>query len=207
MTPIGYPSITEGTSLHIETLIDAAANTRLAVMFYRKGVTRAAIPARLVEPYSFTDGKQDIMVRCYQLQQDDDASLSGWRFFMAHKIDRVEPTTIQFKPRRRISLPTGEVTAQYEPSPHWSDEGRRLYRDLVGDAIADGSISPGERFDISAVKAKCKLKEEDIRFVHASVYHRCLGAVLDDGFIADHELEEIRFLHQAMRMLGWAVGD
>ena len=184
-----------------------AATRRLAVMYYRKGVTRAKIPPRLVEAYTFTEGKQDLMVRCFQLEQDGDAGVSGWRFFMSHKIDRVEPTSIEFKPRRRITLPTGEVCDSFLPSEHWENDGRRVYRDFVGDALADGAIDAGERFDLEGIKQKYKLTPDDIRYVHASVYHRCLGAVLDDGFLTDDEESQIRFLHGAMSSLGWSVGD
>lgn len=194
-------------SEHVTTLIDMASNQRLAIMFYRKGVTRATIPPRLIEPYTFVDGKQDLMIRCYQLEQDGDAAVAGWRFFMAHKIDRVEPTTLPFKPRRRITLPSGEISQEFTPSEHWENDGRRVYRDFVGDALADGVIDPGERFDIEGIKQKYKLTPDDIRYVHASVYHRCLGCVLDDGFVTDDEESQIRFLHGAMRSLGWSVGD
>ena len=94
----------------LSRLVDLAANRRLAVVYYRKGATSATIRPRLVEPYTFVEGRQDLMIRCYQLEHDGDASESGWRFFMSHKIDRVEATAIEFKPRRRITLPSGAAT-------------------------------------------------------------------------------------------------
>lgn len=193
--------------VHLTSLIDAAANTRLAVIYYRKGVTGKRCPPRLVEPYSFAEGKQDVLIRCFQLEQDGNAELSGWRFFMAHKLHAVEVTNLPFRPRRKVVLPTGEVKSFATPEPAWNHEGRLLYRDYVGDAIADGELDPGEIFDLEGLKQKHKLTEADIRFVHASIYHRCLGSVLDDAQFSDEEVQEIRFLHRAMRSLGWAVGD
>jgi len=178
-----------------------------AIIYYRQGVTTSTSKPRLIEPYSFAAGKQDLMVRAYQLEKDGDAEESGWRFFMSHKIAVVEPTNIKFKPRRKIVLPEGKITFSAIPDEHWQAPGRQLYRNIVGDAIADGELSPGEVFDIEGVKYKYKLEMEDIRFVHAAIYARCLNAVLVDGFIEAEEVEEIRFLHDAMRRLGWAVGE
>jgi hypothetical protein len=194
-------------STHIDTLVEMASKNCLAVMYYRKGVTRDKLPARLVEPYSFTEGRQDLMIRCYQVQKDQDADDAGWRFFMAHKIDHVEPTRLAFKPRRRVVLPTGVVTEATSHNPHWATDGRRVYRDLVGDALADGTLDEGERYDLEGVRQKYKLTADDVRFVHASVYHRCLGCVIDDGFLTEHEMDQIRFLHRAMRQLGWSIGE
>lgn len=188
-------------------MIDMASKTCVAVIYYRKGVTNATAPPRLVEPYSFADGKQDLMIRCYQLEKDGDGGESGWRFFMSHKLERVEPTTIQFRPRRKITLPTGEVNVVAAQSPHWELDGRRVYRDLVVEALADGSLNARELFDLEHVKQTYRLTADDIRYVHASVYHRCLGSVLEDGFFAAEEGDQIRFLHRAMKALGWSVGE
>ena len=193
---------------HIQKLVDLSKDSRLAVLYYRKGVTSKKLQPRLIEPYCFADGKQDLMIRAFQLQEGSDTGKAGWRFFMQHKIESVEPTTIQFTPRRKVTLPSGAVTETAAPrSEHWEQPGRREYRDLVGDALADGELDPGEMFDLIGIKQRFKLGLEDIRFVHASVYQRCLETVLDDGFLAEDELDQIRFLHRAMRSLGWAVGD
>lgn len=191
---------------HVDTIVEMARVTRLVVIHYRKGVGKEPLKPRLVEPYAFVQGKQDLMIRCFQLQHGDDAGESGWRFYMAHKIDSAASTSITFKPRRPIKLLTGEVETKITPSEHWT-ESRQRYRDFVGDALADGWIDPSEAVAIKEFKAKHGLTDDDTRFVHASVYHRCLGAVIDDGFITDRELEELRYLHTAMRSLGWAIGE
>ncbi len=194
-------------SEHVETLIRCADQNVLAVLHYRKGVTSASIRPRLVEPYAFREGAQDLMIKCYQLEHDGDGAESGWRFFMSHKIDRAEPTTIRFRPRRKITITSGEVSEASKKNESWDSEGRRLYRDLVGDAMADGFVAPAELLAIEQLREKYKLTDEDIRFVHATVYHRCLGAVTQDGFLADEEVDQIRFLHRVMKALGWSVGD
>jgi hypothetical protein len=194
-------------SEHVTTLIDMASSSCLAVVFYRKGATRSTIRPRLVEPYSFVEGKQDFLINCYQREEAGDCDRCGWRFFMAHKLDAVEPTAVKFRPRRKVTLPSGELHAYAEPSPHWDGEGRKLYRDVVGDALADGELDPGEMFDLHGMRQQHKLTDDDVRFVHASIYHRCLGSVIDDGFVTEQEVEQIRFLHRAMKSLGWCVGD
>ncbi|MFN7019886.1 MAG: WYL domain-containing protein [Phycisphaerales bacterium] len=187
----------------VERLIDQARRRCLAVIYYRKGVRGSGLEPRMIEPYSFVDGRQDLMIRAYQIEP---VEKTGWRFFMAHKIQDVEPTSIPFRPRRKISLPEATISAAFAPNHDWT-EGRKVYRDLVGDALADGELSPDEVFDITDVKQRFALRDQDIRYVHASIYQRCLGSVLDDGFIDADEVEQIRFLHRAMRALGWCVGD
>lgn len=192
---------------HVQTLIDMAGKRFLAVMYYRKGATSNGLKPRLVEPYSFADGQQDLMIRAYQLEHGGNSEEYGWRFFMAHKIDKVEPTRLPFKARRAISLPKGVIAEASRPTVHWKHDGRRAYRDAVSNALADGTIDAGERFDIEKTRQEYDLAPDDVRFVHASLYHRCLGAVLDDGFMSEAEIEQIDFLHRAMRSLGWFVGD
>lgn len=192
---------------HIETLVRMASNQRLAELHYRKGVTGGTIKPRLVEPYHFVQGTQSIMVRCYQLQHGEDASESGWRFFMAHKIHWVEETTIEFRPRRKITLPTGAIAEAFEMKPTWEADGRRAYRDVLSGCLADGTLSTGERCDLHQIVQKYKLTDDDVRFVHASTYHHCLGAVIEDGFVSEKEIADIRFLHDSMHKLGWAVGE
>lgn len=188
-------------------MVDMASRSCCAVVFYRKGVTKETIRPRLVEPYCFSVGKQDMMVKCFQLQHGESTDESGWRFFMAHKIEEVRPTSVKFRPRTKITLPEGGVDEIFTPDPSWGIPGRKDYRDYVGDALADGVVDAGERFDIEGIKQRYKLSIDDVRFVHASIYHRCLGAVLDDGFVTPVEIDQIRFLHQTMRNLGWCVGD
>lgn len=191
---------------HIDTIVEMARRSNLAVIYYRKGISRGVAKPRLVEPYAFVQGKQDLMIRCFQLQHGEDDEESGWRFFMSHKIEGADITSIPFKARRPIKLPSGEVDTKTSLDEHWT-ESRQLYRDIVADALADGWIDPSEAVALKEFKTKHGLTDDDTRFVHASVYHRCLGAVLDDGFVTVREQEEIRFLHTAMRSLGWAVGE
>lgn len=185
----------------VQTLIRLARGHRVAELYYRKGATDHTIKPRLIEAYNWTEGKQDIMVRAYQIAPEE-----GWRFFMVHKIARVGDGGVDFHPRKPVSLPDGVVTEAYEPSPHWEDP-RRAYRDLVSDALADGKIDRDEAAAINKFVSESGLTEADKRYVHASLYHRCLGAVLDDGFLDDVELMQIWFLHEVFKRLGWHVGQ
>lgn len=194
-------------SPHVEVLIESAANARLAVLYCRKGATAEYSAPRLEEPYSFAQGKQDLMVRCFQLEHDGDTDESGWRFFMSHKIQHAEPISIAFKPRRKVVLPTGEVTHVYEPDPNWKMKGRQQYRDLICNALADGRVDPREFANLQAIKKELGLDQDDIRYVHAALYHRCLGYIIEDGVVQEPEVEQIAFVHETMRKLGWAVGE
>jgi hypothetical protein len=190
----------------LNTIVDMAKHKRLVTIVYRKGVTADKAPARLIEPHCFKEGTQDLMIRAFQMEPDDPPKCcGGWKFFMLHKIEDAQPTSISFRPRRTITLPGGEVE-DGRPRVQWT-EGRRAYRDLLGDIIADGIVADFEKREADELRAKYKLRAEDVRFVHAAVYSRCLAAVLDDDRFADEEVEQVRFLHSAMKSLGWGVGD
>ena len=49
------------------------------------------------------------------------------------------------------------------------------------------------------------LSMDQVRFVHASLFHRCQGAILDAGVIDMSEQAELRFLHRILLTLGWSV--
>lgn len=186
---------------HAQLIVDLASANRCVEIWYRKGATSEPIHPRTIEPYTWVEGKQDLMIRAYQVEPEP-----GWRFFMVHKIEAARDAGSAFKPRRAVHLPTGIISESYIPTPNWT-EGRRLYRDLVGDAMADGKLDAAERAEIARVHRAYELTAADTRYVHASIYHRCLGAIIDDGWITDDEQDQIRYLHRVMTALGWAVGD
>lgn len=186
---------------HAQLIVDLASANRCVEIWYRKGATSEPIHPRTIEPYTWVEGKQDLMIRAYQVEPEP-----GWRFFMVHKIEAARDAGSRFKPRRAVNLPTGIISESYTPTPNWT-EGRRQYRDLVGDAMADGKLDAAERVELARLRLAYELTADDTRYVHASIYHRCLGAIIDDGWITDDEQEQIRYLHRVMTALGWAVGD
>ena len=182
-------------------LIESANTNFVCELYYRKSVARDPIMPRFIEPYHLSTGKQDTLLRSYQTDPEE-----GWRSFMLHKIDSVELTHIPYKPRRKQTITTAEIHLQYAPSPHWTD-GRKAYRDLICDALADKAVDALEFASIKNLIRDKNLKLEDIRYVHASLYHRALGMILQDGFITKEERNEIKFLHKVFDALGWAMGQ
>jgi hypothetical protein len=81
----------------------------------------------------------------------------------------------------------------------------RRYRDLVSDAIADGLVSKAAFDQIRDYAASANLTEEQVRFVHASLFYRCLGAVLRGGTVGPAQLAEIRLVQRILTGLGWGV--
>lgn len=185
----------------LNTLTALALAHRCAHIHYRSRLAPEHTEPRVVEPYALTQGKEDAMVRCYQLQPEE-----GWRFFMLHKIDAVHDAGLAFAPRQEITLAT-DAAAQFgapalrEP---WTEDMRR-YRDLVSDAIADGLVSKTTFDQIRDFAATASLSEEQIRFVHASLFYRCLGAILRDGTVGTPQLAELRLVQRILTGLGWGV--
>lgn len=141
------------------------------------------------------------MVRAFQLKPQ-----SGWRFFMIHKLEDVVDTGKPFKPRRKITLPQLKIAQRYEKNETWTS-ALKQYRNLVGDAMADGTVTTDELQEIEALKREKGLTIENIRFVHASMFHRCLGAIIEDNIVDEDERMQIRFLHRVLSKLGWSVAD
>lgn len=185
----------------VEFLVELASRQRAAYLYYRKGATSAALKKRVVEAYKFTQGKQDMMVRCFQTEPEE-----GWRFFMLHKIERVEDSGRSFEPRAKITLDTGVIADDYGVSDAWSDPVQE-YRNMVCAALADGVVTPFEKALLGQFKSDNKLTLDQVRYVHGSIFHRCLGAILEDGVIDNAELKELAWLQSVFHELGWSVGD
>lgn len=185
----------------VKTLVELGSNRRLAALYYRKRTASKDLPRRLVEPYNFTQGHEDVMVRCYQIEPEE-----GWRFFMLHKIDHVADAGAIFNPRRQVRLDTGELDLTYEERRYWTPE-LQTYRDLVCDALADEKVTKAERLEIEAYAMNNGLSLPQLRFVHASIFHRCLGAIIADGEVDADERVQLKFLNRVLNALGWSVTD
>lgn len=185
----------------LQTIVTAGLQRHLVEVLYRKKATATHEPLRLVEPYGLTQGKQDPLVRCYQIRPEE-----GWRFFMIHKLEQARDTGAAFTPRAHITLDRCILEKPQEDLGPWTPS-LRAYRNVVSDALADGKLTRGEVQEAEACRTEHGLAPEQVRFVHASLYHRCLGAVLEDGVFDDAERQQIKFVHLVLRHLGWSVGD
>lgn len=182
-------------------LVELAAKRRLVELHYRKNLTSGQAVPRVVEPYNFTRGQQDVVLRCYQLEPDQ-----GWRFFMVHKVERVEDGGDAFEPRVRITLSSEDIDEQERArtSNAWTDRVRR-YRDLVSDAMADGTLTVDEVETIHNYAAESGVTDDERNYVHAALFHKCLGTIVEDGEVKAQEREQIQFLHRVLAKLGWGV--
>lgn len=184
-------------------LASLGAKRRVVEVHYRKHLTKPDSVARLVEPYNFTQGQQDIMLRCFQLEPDP-----GWRFFMVHKIDRIEDGGSGFEPRVRIALDTqtlGQDATDVISTAHL--ERVRKYRDLVLDAIADNRVTKEEQEQIEAFRVESDLSDAERDYVHAALFHRCIGAIVEDGQVTQEERQQVIFLQRVLTKLGWGLAS
>ncbi|MCH7872315.1 MAG: twin-arginine translocation signal domain-containing protein [Planctomycetes bacterium] len=72
---------------------------------------------------------------------------------------------------------------------------------------ADDRVTREERDEIEEFSKEHSLNIERRRFVHAALFHRCLGAVLDDGVIDAQERAQLKFLDRVLSSLGWSITD
>lgn len=185
----------------LNTLTALALAHRCAELRYRSRLAPERTLPRIVEPYALTQGKEDAMVRCYQIEPEE-----GWRFFMLHKIDSVRDAGIPFEPRQEITIAADAAATFGAPVARdpWTENMLR-YRDLVSDAIADGLVSRATFDQIRDDAASANLTDEQIRYVHASLFYRCLGAILRDGTVGPAQLAELRLVQRVLSGLGWGV--
>ena len=185
----------------VKALVELGNQCRLVALYYRKGASTKDLPRRLVEPYNFTHGDDDVMLRCYQLEPEP-----GWRFFTINKIHHVTDAGTAFEPRRLVRLDEREAELSTAERHYWTPE-LQTYRDLVGDALADGRVTKDERLEIESYVMNHGVTLGQIRFVHASIFNGCLGAILDDGEVDAEERVQLKFLDRVLHALGWSVTD
>ena len=185
----------------MKLLTELGTGKRLAAVRYRRSFRGGASLVRLIEPYSFSRGEQDVMLRCYQLEPDE-----GWRFFAVNKISEVSDGGGSFKPRTTINLRLDGDGAAVSDEAVWSED-LLAYSDLVSGALADDRVTRAEREEIEHFVQARSLTIERRRFVHAALFYRCLSAVLDDGVIDAQERAQLKFLDRVLNSLGWSIAD
>lgn len=186
----------------LATLARLASSRQLARVVYRKHISPEADPPRVIEPYNLTPGQNDLMLRCYQVQPDE-----GWRFLMLSRIVRVEDAGRPFQPRVRVTISPEDLPEGVAPAAAPADDRVARYRSMVSEALADDTVTREEFERIRAFVDRSGLTVPEMQFVHAELFHACLGAIIEDGRIDAHERAQIRFLHRVLGALGWSVID
>jgi hypothetical protein len=153
---------------------------------------------REIEPYSLSQGKQDVMLRAFQV-----TPAPGWRFFMLHKICGARPGR-PFQPRRSISITRGVVHETFEPWANWTTAVQG-YRNMVRDVLADMEVTDGEREALERFRVDHSISRAQMRAVHYSLFQQCLGTMLSDGLVEDSEIEHACMLNDCLDKCGAGV--
>lgn len=187
------------TGEQMNALIDLAKKNRVAKIIYQKASTDLNPHPRLIEPYSLTQGKQDIMLRAYQLDPEE-----GWRYFMFHKITQISDGDKIFTPRRRMSFIHGIVAKTYEPYEAWN-ESVQEYRNIVLNCLADYKITKKESFMLENFKSTNNITPEQMRSVHASIFSNCLNHIISDGIVDTSEEQQLFTINVCLSACGWGI--
>ena len=183
----------------LEQLKGIAERNHVAVIQYKKSPLDNNPPLRLIEPYSVTQGKQDMLLRAYQLDAEE-----GWRFFMLHKIIDVRDHGTIFTPRRKVTLAQGIITHVFEPYEAWNQSVKE-YRDLILSVLSDMRVTNWEKEAIDGFKLRNKISDPQIRSVHLSIFSTCLQHKLSDGLIEDEEESEIHTINECLTICGYGI--
>lgn len=199
----------------IQTLEMAGSLQSTLELYYKKAPDEDPIE-REVEPYYFTDGREDVLLRAYQRRPEE-----GWRFFMLHRIHRLRVTGNSFWPRARVELQSGEmfggrarmlgaVDPDYGQEIEvkvYGEKGKaiRAYRRKVASALADMSISLEESAELSEFRLKNGLDDQITRGVHYKLFAQCLNGIVRDGVVTNEELTEAKQLNELLKMCGMGI--
>jgi predicted DNA-binding transcriptional regulator YafY len=183
----------------LDSLTDLAAKKHVAAIKYQKALNDTDPKQRLIEPYSLSQGKQDIMLRAFQISPE-----AGWRFFLLHKIVEVVDQGSSFKPRGKVSLPTGQISKTYEPYENWTEPIQK-YRDLVLSALADRCVSESEKKRLKKFTEKNAISIDDIRVVHLNILYVCFQHALSDGVVDEAEMRDIEKLNSCLLECGCGI--
>jgi hypothetical protein len=180
----------------IHAIVEAAHGPSLLGIVYRKSVIEPDLE-RLIEPYAWSQGKSDLMLRAYQLQPAE-----GWRFFMVHRIAKARIAQ-PFTPRRKVNLTTGEIHTDFE-SWNWPERVVQ-YRALVLDVLADMEVNEGERQMLDQFRQDNGIRPEEMLGVHYQIFQGCLNTMLGDGLIESHESGELKQVNGLLKRCGAGV--
>ncbi|MFA6636727.1 MAG: WYL domain-containing protein [Candidatus Omnitrophota bacterium] len=185
----------------IDQLTELAVKHHVVSLVYQKSLSDLTPSPRLIEPYSLSQGKQDIMLRAYQLAPEE-----GWRFFMLHKIIGISDNGTSFKPRKKVTIQTGEITPTFHPYESWTDAVQK-YRNMVLSFLSDRVITEGEKKKLQKFVEEENLQISEIRGVHLSIFSECLQHVLRDGIVDDGEAREIELLNNCLTSCGYGINS
>lgn len=90
-----------------------------------------------------------------------------------------------------------------------SDVRRALcsYWDTLTAVVADLEITDEELRIVQSERGRLKLKEEQVRVLHARVFAEAVSQYVADEWLDDNERRKLRELHSCLSTLGWAPGE
>jgi hypothetical protein len=110
---------------------------------------------------------------------------------------------VQFEPRKRISLVTGEIETFSRP-PRIPDRVK-TYRDAILETLADMEVDTGEQMYLESLRQEVRIQPEEMLFVHFTVFAEALSLMLDDGKITMEEASAIKTLNTCLQKCGAGV--
>lgn len=174
---------------------------RRARLVYRKTFETAGSEPRIVEPAKLLIGKQDVLLRCWQVRPEN-----GERTIMLHRIASAEMTAEPYGRIRSPSVHLGEVLNYATPDPRWTP-AMKGYRDLIGDVLADGTVTQAELDALLGHRRNHPdLSDEQVRLVNESLMDRLRREVEEDGVVTDDERRQVANLESLLAQVEQSPG-
>jgi hypothetical protein len=185
---------------HVNTLVALAEQHRTATILYRKLNERTAT-VRIIEPYRLLEHDDQLSLHAWQLRPPVNADLC-WRTFRCDRIEDISDGGEFFKPRRPVTIHTGECSELMSLFREKPKTAVDRYRDYLFKAIRDRLFTDEERSD--AENFAQKVSTTQMKVVHAQVFSEVLFDVLLDHHISDDEDEFLSNVRGFMDTVGWS---
>ena len=184
----------------IDTLVSLAEAGRLAQIQYQK-LNERCPSNRIVEPYRLLEHEGQLSLHAWQLRPPINAD-TCWRTFRCDRIVDVCDGGDFFKPRRPVTIHTGECAEFMTLFRRKPKTAMDKYRDYLFKAIRDRLFSDEEQMEAGDLAHHVSTAQ--MKVVHAQVFSEILFDILLDHAIDQSEDDFLASVRSFMDAAGWS---
>ena len=182
---------TDKEKLILQDLLKAAYRQH-SVELKTFSIQKNTTVSRTVEPYSIIDTHGGTKIRCYQLTPEE-----GWRIFDLRMLESVKDSDQNYKPRRPLTVKTGELQHHFETLETRNVELDEYVR-RVNEIIADMRVTVEDVQNLKKFRQTYGLTLDEVRWVHCKILSDYLNTVIPDGVVTREEFQQIQELNKAL---------
>jgi len=135
------------------------------------------------------------------------ASLKNYKYIKSFNNAPISPAS-EYGLRNfgKIKSRSGQAKSVPKISIDPSRQAIMTYWDALTTVVADLVITDEELEYMTNLKQQLKLKEQQIRVLHARAFTTVISQFINDQWLDNEECEKLKKLHECLATLGWAPG-